>query len=75
MCSERSSGSLNSPGPATAETDEECCSGKHADGRGQPVHAARAIVDYLRGSPVHHTPAVDDKAQTGEIWRQNTAEK
>lgn len=30
--------------------DEECCSGKHADGLDQPVLAA-----YMRGRIAHHT--------------------
>jgi len=36
--------------------DEECCPGEHADGLGQPVSAALAVADGLRGNPLKMPP-------------------
>ena len=56
-------------------TDEECRPGEHADGLGQPVLAAQAAADYLRGVTAQNTLRADDEAQTGGIRRQNTVKK
>jgi IS5 family transposase len=61
--------------PKLLRADEECCPGEHADGLGQPVSAAQAAVDYLRGESAQNTLTADDEAQTGGIWRQNAAGK
>ncbi|MBP9101690.1 MAG: hypothetical protein KBF68_10050, partial [Nitrosomonas sp.] len=39
--------------------------GEHADGLGQPVLAAQAAADYLRGVSAQNTLRADDEAQTG----------
>ena len=48
---------------------------EHADGLDQPAPAAQAATDGLRDKSVQNTPAAGDEAETGEIQRQNTAEK
>jgi len=58
-----------------SRADEECCSGEHADGPGQPVLAAQSAADDLRNKSAQNTPAGGDEAETGKIRRQNTAEK
>jgi len=55
-------------------TDEECRPGEHADGLGQPVPAALAVADGLRGNPLKMPLKADDEPQTEGIRQQNPAE-
>ena len=59
-------GSLDLPGPLLW-TDEECCSGEHADEAGQPVLAAQAAADDLRDKSAQNIPAAGDEAEAGKI--------